>query len=384
VSAIAAVVGLVVLVIHIGTQKTGTTALQRFLFFNYSALLKEGIRFIGAGRDKGRRAQHNEFARAIQGRTDIAIWARLRDELAQSDSQTNLMSAEGFWFCDPVALKQQLPDVKDVRIVVYLRRQDQYLQSLYMQAVRGGRRDSFATWREKVPDRGKYLAAIEKWADAFGSESIIIRPYERNGTVDTIEDFSKLIGAKGLMKRETRHRSPSPRQELLYFMRAFNQLRLHVDEHKLFQALTGKDAAYVRSCHLLTYEESLTLMENYAEDNRILVEKYYRDKSVPLFPELVPFEPPEKWDLESEEFFKLTVDVLDVMINFAADGRISRRKVEAAHKANGKPPAADAGASSDARGSRRIERQNERQKLRASRRAPSRQDDLKPVAASEG
>jgi len=102
-----------------------------------------------------------------------------------------------------------------------------------------------------------------------------------------------LIGAKGIVKREARHRNPSPRRELLHFIRAFNQL---------FVALTRKDVAYARSCHLLTYEESLGLMENYAQENRILAEKYYRDVSAALFPELVPFDPPEKWELESEEY----------------------------------------------------------------------------------
>jgi hypothetical protein len=373
-----------VLIVHVGTQKTGTKSLQRHLSFNSDALLGQGIRYLLAGREKCGRAgrygsHHNELARAIQGRADIAMWNRVRDELAQSDSRVDLISGEGFWFSDPAVLRQQLPGVKDIRIVVYLRRQDRYLQSLYMQGVGGGgRKESFAAWREKVPDRGKYLAAIDKWSDAFGSESIVIRPYDRNGVVDTIEDFNKLIGAEGLTRYDG-HGNPSPRVELLHFIRAFNQLGHRVDERELFLALVGKDAAYARSCHLLTYEESLALLENYMEENRILIEKYYRDESVPLFPDLVAFEPPDRWELESEAYFKLTMDVLDVLIAFAADGGISQSRVEAS--ANGNLSAADGNANgnSDARKPRRVERL----KLRASRRPGARRREHEPTTASQ-
>lgn len=324
------------LIIHVGTQKTGSTALQRHLFRNSAELLQQGIRYIEAGREHRHRTSHNELARTIQGKAGSATWDRLRDELARSNSRINLISAEGFWFCDPAAVKRQLPDAKDVQIVVYLRRQDQYLQSLYVQAVCGGRTQSFATWRETVPDRGKYLDAIDKWADAFGSESIVIRPYERDGVTDTIEDFSGLIRAEGLTKNRFLRCNPSPRQELLQFIRAFNNLKVGVDKHKLFLALIGKDSAYTRSCDILSYEESLALMKSYAEENRLLIEKYYRDQSSPLFPELVPFESPDIWEWDSEQYFKLTTDVLDVLIKFAADGQISQDNKKAVRRAAAK------------------------------------------------
>jgi hypothetical protein len=171
--------------------------------------------------------------------------------------------------------------------------------------------------------------------------------------------------------------NPSSRLELLHFLRAFNHLHLSVDEHELFHALTGKVAAYARSCDLLSHEESLALLQNYAEENQILVEKYYRDESVPLFPELVAFDPPDRWGLESKEYFKLTLDVLDVLIAFAADGRISQSGVEAPQGANENLSAAEGNANgkSDARTLRRIERQ----KLRASRRPGYGRRDQEPT-----
>jgi hypothetical protein len=352
-----------VLIIHIGTQKTGTKALQGFLRRNCDALLRQGIRYLQAGREKGRGATHNEFARAMRGAADGPIWGVLRQELAQSDSRIDVLSAEGLWFRDPAALKQQLPDVRDFQIVVYLRRQDQYLQSLYMQAVSSGREYSFATWRDKVPDRGKYLSTLDQWAGAFGREAIIVRPYVRNGVVDTVGDFSRLMGAEGLASHEDHRRNPSPRRELLHFIRAFNELRLDVDEQRLFKALIDKNAAYARSCDLLTYQESLALLQIYAEENRILSGKYYHDETVPLFPELVPFETPERWDLDSEQYYRLTVDVLGVLTSFAAEAQESADRVNPVERAARRQNVADDNAGS--RGKPRRRGRNKRQKRRA-------------------
>jgi len=316
------------LIIHVGTPKTGTKALQEHLRSNSDALLEQGIRYVRAGREKGRGTSHNDLARAIRDRADDTVWDRLRNELAKSTSRINVISAEGLWLRDPAVLKSRLPDVEDLRIVVYLRRQDRYLQSLYMQTVSAGRPDDFAAWRKSVPDRGRYLDCVDDWAEAFGDEAIVIRPYERNGVADTVGDFSRLIGAEGLDVDREIHRNPSPRQELLQFIRALNTLDLDVDEHRLFKALIARNTAYGRSCDLLTYEESAALLANYAEDNRILIEEYYQDKSSPLFPELAPFEGPERWNPESEQYHALTADVLDVLIDFVAGGLVSRKKAK--------------------------------------------------------
>ncbi|HEY3638166.1 MAG TPA: hypothetical protein VGK90_08425 [Rhizomicrobium sp.] len=330
------------LVVHVGTPKSGTKALQGYLLRNSEALLDQGVRYIEAGREKrGHRIAHNELARAIKGNADIAMWDRLRDELAESDSRVNVMSAEGFWFCDPALLKKQLPRVKNVRIVVYLRRQDKYLQSLYMQTVSAGKEHSFAEWRENVGDRGNYLETVDAWAEEFGSKSIIVRPYERNGVVDTVADFNAVIGATPLQTVQHLRTNPSPRRELLHFVRALNDLKLNVDQQRLFNELIHKDTAYMRSCDLLTYEESAALLEGYKEENQLLIEKYYHDTSAPLFPELVPFGFSDRWDMDSEQYYRLTVDILDVLTDFILEGQLSKQKPPAPREDVENRPAAN-------------------------------------------
>lgn len=310
------------LIVHVGTQKTGTSALQGYLAHHADALLGQGVRYIEAGREGGNRSSHGDLAQSVLGRGDLAIWEKVRRELRESASRIDLISAEGFWFSDPAALKAELPETDEIQIVVYLRRQDKYLQSLWKQAVSGGRKHSFAEWRERLPFRGDYFSTLERWSAQFGTEAIVVRPYERNGAVNTVEDFCRIIGATGLPEQKNVGRNPSPRKELLQFIRAFNHLRAEVDNHQFFRALIFKNPEYVRSCDMLSYEEAAAVMKSYEESNRLLVDKYYRDDTVQLFPELTRTEPSAVWQVDSEEFFRLTVDVLDVVAQFAANGSL--------------------------------------------------------------
>jgi hypothetical protein len=62
-----------VLIIHIGTPKTGTKALQGYLLRNSDALLRQGIRFLRTGREKRHLSSHNELARVVRGKADISM-----------------------------------------------------------------------------------------------------------------------------------------------------------------------------------------------------------------------------------------------------------------------------------------------------------------------
>ncbi len=315
---------------HAGTPKTGTKALQTFLATHAKKLAKQGILYLKSGRHSERRKRltvsHSSLVKSLSGRSERKVWTDLRAELEESACPINVLSAEGLWFSDPVALRAELPKSQPLRLVVYLRRQDQYLQSLWKQAVAGGRKQSFREWRKKKPTRGDYLATVEKWADLFGAGSILIRPYEKQGKINTVEDFCEILGVTGAFETENTGRNPSPRLELANLIRAFNHVPLdadRLDRHQLFRAIAAKSENYIRSYDVLTYEDAVALMKEHGEGNRILIEKYYRGAPIPLFPQLTPFEAPEIWDLESEAFFHLTRDVLAVLIEFAVNGKLS-------------------------------------------------------------
>lgn len=319
------------LVIHIGTHKTGTTALQSFLARHSDSLRDKGLRYLATGRDDT--TAHHPLPWSLRGKHKVpmSIWAKLRAELGHNPARYDVLSSEGFWFTEAAAVKAELAGVRDVRIVMYLRRQDKYLQSLYKQTVTGGRRISFEEWRAKYVFRGDYLKVVRDWVGQFGAEAVEIRPYERRGaTVNVVGDF---LGALGIdageeMERVSkRRRNPTPRREVLNFIRAFNQLDLECNRDAMLASIVRRNDAYIRSADLLDPAQCAALMAEFAQSNGELAARYYRDRDDPLFPELVQAEMPEIWGPESREYFEMTADFLDVIIRGVKQGTIGGPKL---------------------------------------------------------
>ena len=302
------------LFVHIGTHKTGTSALQTAMRMAEVELLANGARYIRAGRE-GANAHHN-LPWSIRGKKGVplSVWENVRAELAASDSAINILSSEGFWFADAREIRKELGACGDLRIVLYLRRQDRYLQSLYKQSLAGGRRSGdFESWLAQHGSRGDYLSVVRQWADEFGRDALVIRPYEHDGKrIDTRADFMRVVGLDSslLSERARGMRNPSPRRELAELIRAFNEVEVAVDRQEFFMSIMKGKPQYARSADLLDYEGCRRVLSNYEESNRILRDEFYRDPGVPLFPELVPFDPPEFWDPDRPEYFDMVVDVM--------------------------------------------------------------------------
>jgi len=189
-------VGFVLLFLHIGSQKTGTTAIQSFLRFNADLLRQAGFHYLKTGRAK---INHNRMAASIKRGDGAKICADLAAEVTANPSEHYIISSELFLCPGCKSLKQALPTdlISDIRIICYLRRQDKFLEAMYKQRVKTGRaapdRAAFLSARRDGLD---YLRLIDEFAASFGERNIVVRPYERrhfaNG--DVVEDFAHTIG----------------------------------------------------------------------------------------------------------------------------------------------------------------------------------------------
>jgi len=311
------------LILHIGTHKTGTSALQTFMSEKSDMLRTHGVHYIEAGREG--RIAHHPLAWIVSGRHDVDpdVWTRVEDELARTPAPIHILSSEAFWFADAAEVRKRFAYRGEIKIVAYLRRQDSYLPSLYKQAVTSGRKTTFENWLAQMGERGDYYSVLSQWADAFGESAIHIRPYERNGaTIDLVQDFIGTLGIDSeavLQSYKSHHRNPSPRRELLHFIRAFNKLNFSIDQQKLFYSLIKIDKNYIRSADILTREQSEALLDTYAASNRRVVERFWHDTAVPLFPDTPPRDRPPGWSLEDPEFMQLTVDVIDTVVKLVSE-----------------------------------------------------------------
>ena len=201
------------LIIHIGLPKTGTTFLQHSLFSARAELEAQGVLYpdpiAGLGPVTRKSFGHHWLAHALVGRrkrftadADFALLndhvAGLRQAIAESPAETALISSEEMSaFREPAirALGSLFPDL-NVQILVYLRRQDLWLDSYFAQMAKRGR----ATTPEDIFESEKWRLDYEKflgdWSKHFGSENVLVRLYGAGeGYDDLWTDFLTAIGA---------------------------------------------------------------------------------------------------------------------------------------------------------------------------------------------
>ena len=138
---------------HIGRAKTGTSALQKFFFENIEILEKKGIKYLQTGLfynthhplswclfkeafEKGNGTYWKHARKyAVLDRKEKQYWFELRKEIEESKCKKFLISSEEFGVVRDIKstselLRKYLSGL-DVRIIVYFRRQDDFLQSLF-------------------------------------------------------------------------------------------------------------------------------------------------------------------------------------------------------------------------------------------------------------
>lgn len=207
------------LYLHIGTPKTGTSAIQDFCDANRAQLRRRGCTFPSFAPYRHVRVGRNAhfmveylIAGFQQASPAGKLWRQYFDEIEEAfrDTPNVLLSDEGLWERSRGEGQPLWSEVKreadargfDVKIIVYLRRQDQYLGSSWMQSVKVPWANyGWQTWPEAFAqavddEQHDYFSHLEQIAAVFGRENIITRIYERrcfaNG--DILSDFLNIFG----------------------------------------------------------------------------------------------------------------------------------------------------------------------------------------------
>ena len=198
------------LYLHIGLPKTGSTAIQRFFKVNRDALEERGVLYPLSGRPKkpgsstdSPRLNHHPLALEILSPPEDvrdSAWPELLAELRGAKEDVALVSSEVFDYLRAdsqfAAVRSHLQGL-DVKVIVYVRRQDEYLASYYCQWVyRRGESHRFEEFRRLPVVEANYQKLLSRWEEAFGREALIVRPYERSALVngDVIDDICAQIG----------------------------------------------------------------------------------------------------------------------------------------------------------------------------------------------
>lgn len=200
-------------ILLIGTEKTGTTTLQQFFALNRDRLAERGFHYPAFCGDRNHTglaayaldpARMDEIRTPFGGRTPDDVPAmRARIEAAAREELSGLSGT--VIFCNEhchsrltsaaeVATLHRLlaPHFDDIRIAVYLRRQDQVALSLYSTLLKsGGQQVNLLPGSGPGDPYYNYDKSLSLWAEVFGPDAVVPRLFDRKvlagGSV--VDDF---------------------------------------------------------------------------------------------------------------------------------------------------------------------------------------------------
>ena len=184
--------------LHIGTPKSGTSSLQKHLAAHRDALAEQGLAYLSPqGRDSA-----NELAVAWnQNRSaQVADLAGAINQAIETRPQPRaLISSEMFYGFAPDTMFHLFPAMrgKPLKVLVYLRRQDRYIEAKFLQKSKNGRfRGTIADYIAKFDGSGSdYAAELALWQQEDGVQ-LIPRILERGKLTggDVVSDALQQIG----------------------------------------------------------------------------------------------------------------------------------------------------------------------------------------------
>lgn len=317
-----------VLLIHIGMPKTGTTALQSFLFNNNNNLQKYGWYYPFLEDNKTEywsRWSAEKNGNVYKLHADWIMnsikseWDKgMQRVLAYLENKNVILSAENIY---GIGTEKFITDVKEkyenIKVVVYLRRQDRVLESLYAQRIKSGIEYTpyykpYSTFDEFVDSYVvsggflEYASKLDVISKIVGKENLIVRIYERQQLVgnDTITDFMSVLGIP--LYRDNWERNQRENlslggnyleiSRLIHSIQDTNILGENIDgffrqteedvKHDFYNVCTGLSGVFSdngKECGFLSLDDRKEFLGKFASENELIAKKYLHRENGLLF-----------------------------------------------------------------------------------------------------
>ena len=273
------------LILHIGANKTGSSAIQSFLRQNHKVLATAGVlvpdRELGTS-NKVTGEHVFAFQEFINTGNRAELEARVR-ALARSDAKTVLCSAENLSNGANFQLFNKALAGIDCKVVLYIRRQDELLTSSWQQW-NSKRETDLDAWLVLALQRlGHWQRCIDGWETVAGTGNVTVRIFQRSDLAnnDVVDDFiscCQLTEPQGGFKRSTEMVNPSY-SDLITPLVSGSKFLFKGEHDNDFYAmvgdLTGDFYVSLKRVSLITPTQRDKIIEFYRHQNEVICRRYF-------------------------------------------------------------------------------------------------------------
>lgn len=290
------------LYIHIGTHKTGTSMIQENLIFNVNYHLKNQIlNFLGITEDINTLMTQTEYNENLTNRIIEKFNSQI-DSFSQLEYKKYILSFEGlsgdsnngYKNSKTVAktlkeVTKKLHNINDVKIIVYLRKQNDYIESLYNQMIKQGNSYTFKEFLSKYDKESfNWELLLNSFEEEFGFENIILKRYDKEYlpySYSIIDDFYKILEIDDFeyIKEETIN--PGLSRDAVEILRLVNKELETTEEKKKLRYMLQSSAPKQKGEKFTffdTDEERVEYLNKYQISNNNIAKKYFNEDI--LFP----------------------------------------------------------------------------------------------------
>ncbi len=294
-------------ILHVGQYKTGTTSIQKMMWASRCQLLESGVLYPRAFiRDGAHFLITDSLRKSFREPSLQVALDPLREEIESSRAGTAVISCETLSgatvrrFAPEMMLYMwqrllELFDGCDVRVLFYVRRQDESIDSRIIQEIKGQSKKSFIDYEGFLYPTSSlnYRFFYEQLEQVFGKGMVDVRLYDRKYLIqsDVRYDFINYLGLpEECVSVPDYEDNVSPSSKLIALYRVINSMSLDDNAYSsICQGLwkefgiTGRGGKAVALCR----HDRERIMAFYRDSNSRFVEDCVQEDARDSFAEVL-------------------------------------------------------------------------------------------------